>query len=247
MMQSLLVSAVGGFLLFGIFEMAIPGSVTTAVTQTGSPLVYILNVQFGHFMGSLFKAIGFVAIISCLLANMAVATRLMYSLSRDKTLPGHQFLSIVNSRTRTPVGSIVLVTIFGLVINVLSAGIITRVISIVTICYYLTYLLTLISTLVGHRAGRIPEAPGYFTLRGSRLQTIATLCIIYIVVAIIALTLPSVNHIAAEYSAGGMLIGVIWWALYLRPRLATHDVGPRPVIPLPLDVSATAGAAVETG
>ena len=167
MMRSLLVSAVGGFLLFMVFEMAIPGSLEQTVGQTGSPLIYILNVQFGHFMGSLFKAIGFVAIISCLLANMAVATRLMYSLSRDKMLPGHQLLSVVNSRTRTPVGSIILVAVFGLVINVLSAGIISRVISIVTICYYLTYMLTLISTLVGHRAGRIPQAPGYFTIRGA--------------------------------------------------------------------------------
>jgi amino acid transporter len=226
MMQSLLVSAVGGFVLFMIFEMAIPGSVPTAVNQTGSPLIYILNVQFGHVMGSLFKAIGFVAILSCLLANMAVATRLMYSLSRDKMLPGHQGLSIVNRHTRTPVGAIVVVTVFGLIINVLSAGIITRVISIVTICYYLTYTLTLISVLVGHRAGRIPEAPGYFTIRPSRLEFLTWACITYTVVCIIALTLPSVNHISAEYSAGGLLIGVVWWAVYLRPRLARREVGP---------------------
>jgi len=201
-------------------------------------------------MGSLFKVIAFVAIISCLLANMAVATRLLYSLSRDRLLPGHQVLSAVNSRTRTPVVAIVVVAVFGLVINLLSAGIITRVISIVTICYYLTYMLTLISVLVGHRAGRIPPAPGYFTIHENRLGPLVWTGIVYTLVAILALTLPAVNHISAEYSAGGLLIGVLWWALYLRPRLNDRSIGPREVIPAPLETvgapSAAHPAAAET-
>ena len=235
MMRSLLVSAGGGFLLFMIFQMAIPGSLEQTVGQSGSPLIYILNVQFGHFMGSLFKVIAFVAIISCLLANMAVATRLLFSLARDQMLPGHQVLSTVNSRTRTPVAAIVTVAVFGLVINLLSAGIITRVISIVTICYYLTYMLTLISVLVGHRAGKIPPAPGYFTIHERRLTPLVVTAIAYTVIAILALTLPSVNHISAEYSGVGLLIGLLWWALYLRPRLNQQKVGPRDVIPLPIE------------
>lgn len=250
MMRSLLVSAAGGFLLFMIFQMAIPGSLEQTVGQSGSPLIYILDVQFGHFMGSLFKVIAFVAIISCLLANMAVATRLLYSLSRDRLLPGHQVLSTVNSRTRTPVAAIVVVAVFGLVINLLSAGIITRVISIVTICYYLTYMLTLISVLVGHRAGRIPPAPGYFTIHENRLGPLVWTGIVYTLVAILALTLPTVNHISAEYSAGGLLIGVLWWALYLRPRLNDRSIGPREVIPAPLETvgapAAAHAAAAET-
>src|SRR5579875_3664673 len=207
MMRALLVSAIGGFVLFAIFQMAIPHGVPTAVNAPQSPLIYILDEQFGRVMGSIFKAIAFVAIISCLLANMAVATRLMYSLSRDRMLPASSVLSKVNDRTRTPVASIVVVALFGLIINALSAGIVTRVISIVTVCYYLTYLLTLVSVLVGRRAGRIPAAPGYFTLHDRRLLTLAGLGIVYTAVAILALTLPSVNHISAEYSAGGLLIG----------------------------------------
>jgi len=239
MMRSLLVSAIGGFVLFAIFQMAIPHGVPTAVNAPQSPLIYILDEQFGRVMGSIFKAIAFVAIISCLLANMAVATRLMYSLSRDRMLPASSVLSKVNDRTRTPVASIVVVALFGLIINALSAGIVTRVISIVTVCYYLTYLLTLVSVLVGRRAGRIPAAPGYFTLHDRRLLTLAGLGIVYTAVAILALTLPSVNHISAEYSAGGLLIGVAWWALYLRPRLASREIGPRGVIPEPVATAVT--------
>jgi len=225
MMRALLVSAIGGFILFGIFEMAIPGSVATTVNQPGSPLIYILNVQFGHAMGSLFKAIGFISILSCALANMAVAVRLMYSLSRDQMLPGGAVLSRVNDRTGTPIACIAFIAALALVINLLSAGIVTRVISIVTICYYLTYMLTLISVLVGDHKHRIPEAPGYFNL-GRWLRPLTWIGIGYTFVAIVALTLPGVNHISAEYSAGGLVIGVIWWALYLRQRINARVIGP---------------------
>jgi amino acid transporter len=248
MMRSLLVSAIGGFVLFGIFEMAIPHGAPAAVNANGSPLIYILEQQFGRGMGSLFKAIGFVAILSCALANMAVATRLMYSLARDKMLPGHKLLATVNSRTRTPVACIVVIAAFALFINLLSAGIVTRVISIVTVCYYLTYMLTLISVLVGHRKNRIPDAPGYFTLQRS-LRPLIWIGIGYTAIAIVALTLPSVNHIAAEYSAGGMAIGAVWWIVYLRRRIAVRSAGPSDMTApasgplLPATVSAP-GAAV---
>jgi amino acid transporter len=226
MLRSLLISAVFGFLLFGIFSIAIPGTLEQTVGQAGSPLIYILNVQFGHVMGSLFKAIAFVAILSCALANMAVATRLLFSLSRDRMLPGASLLAAVNPRTRTPIGSITVIAIFALVINLLSAGIITRVVSIVSVCYYLTYLLTLISVLVGHRAGRIPDAPGYFTLSRS-LMTLIAVSIAYVIAAIAALTLPGVNHTSAYYTAGGMAVGAIWWFAYLRPRIDAEEVGAR--------------------
>jgi amino acid transporter len=225
MMRSLLVSAVAGFVLFGIFEMAIPHGIPAAVNTSGSPLIYILDQQFGRAMGTLFKAIGFVAILSCALANMAVATRLMYSLSRDKMLPGHMVLSRVNDRTRTPIPCIVVIGALALIINLLSAGIVARVISIVTVCYYLTYMLTLISTLVGHRRNRIPDAPGYFTL-GRSLQALIWVGISYTAVAIIALTIPAVNHISAEYSAAAIAIGVVWWLVYLRRRITARAVGP---------------------
>jgi hypothetical protein len=86
-------------------------------------------------------------------------------------------------------------------------------------------MLTLISVLVGHRRGRIPDAPGYFTL-GRSLQALIWTGIGYTAIAIIALTLPSVNHISAEYSAGAMAIGIIWWLVYLRRRITAKAVGP---------------------
>jgi amino acid transporter len=225
MLRALLISAVAGFLLVMVFEVAIPHSVGTAVGGSESPIIYILNTQIGAGMGTAMKVVAFVAILSCCLANMAVATRLVFSLSRDRLLPGHAVLSKVNDRTGTPIASIVLITVLALVFTLFSAGIVARIFSIVIVAYYLIYLLTLVSVLMGDRAGRIPAAPGYFTL-GRSLRPIAWVGIVYTGVAILALTVPKVNHISAEYTLGGMAIGLVWWLGYLRPRLAANEVGP---------------------
>jgi amino acid transporter len=111
------------------------------------------------------------------------------------------------------------------VFTLFSAGIVARIFSIVIVCYYLIYLLTLVSVLMAVRNGKMPEAPGYFSL-GRKLVPIAIFGIVYTGLAILALTVPTVNHISAEYTAGGMAVGLLWWLFYLRPRLAAGEVGP---------------------
>ncbi|MDX6541423.1 MAG: hypothetical protein QOI71_3033, partial [Gaiellales bacterium] len=40
------------------------------------------------------------------------------------------------------------------------------------------------------------------------------------------LTLPKVNHTAGEYSIYAFAVGVVWWAVYLRPKLSKGVAGP---------------------
>jgi hypothetical protein len=35
----------------------------------------------------------------------------------------------------------------------------------------------------------------------------------------------AVNHIRAEYTGGALILGVLWWLVYLRPRLNKGEVG----------------------
>ena len=101
----------------------------------------------------------------------------------------------------------------------------SRIFSITIVTYYVVYLLTLVSVLMGDRAGRIPDVDGGFSL-GRYLRPVTLAAMIFAGFAILALTLPSANHISAEYSAGGMAIGLLWWLFYLRPRLNANEVGP---------------------
>jgi len=226
MLKALWVSALCGFLLTLAYTTAIPHSVADAVNAPQTPLIYILDEQLGTGVGSLMKAVAFISLLSCVLANMAVATRLVYALARDQVIPGHRVLSIVNKRTGTPIGAVMLITAFALVFTVLSAGLVGRIFSVVIVTYYIVYMLTLVSVLVGERNGRIPEAePGTFSL-GRRLRPTAIGALAYTFLTILALTLPGPSRISAQYSAGAMAIGVIWWLVYLRPRLASNAVGP---------------------
>jgi amino acid transporter len=225
MIRALLVSAICGFVLTIVYQVAIPHDIASAVNAPETPLIYILNQQVGPWLGELMRVIAFVSILSCILADMAVATRLVYSLSRDRVIPGHRGLSVVNDRTGTPVGAVTLIAVIALIFTALSGGLVTRIFSITIVTYYVVYLLTLVSVLMGDRAGRIPDVDGGFSL-GRFLRPITVAALIFAAFAILAVTVPSANHVSAEYSAGGMAIGVLWWLFYLRPRLNAREVGP---------------------
>ena len=107
----------------------------------------------------------FLAIFSCVLANMVVATRLTFALSRDKMLPASGLLGRVNTTTRTPVASIVLVAVMGIGINLLSAGIAANVVSICSVAYYFIYVLTVGGAMYAYVKQKMPaHRAGDFSL-----------------------------------------------------------------------------------
>jgi amino acid transporter len=177
-------------------------------------------------MALVLKIVAFVAIFSALLANVTVATRMCFSLSRDKMLPGWQVLSRVNERTRTPIYSILLVGLVALIVNLLSAGIIDRVVAIVSVTYYGTYVFTMVATLIGVRKGSIPEADARYFNLGRWLQPLAWVGIGWAIVVMCYMTIPAVNHVAGEYTVYFEIIGVLWFFLYLRKRLRSGEAGP---------------------
>jgi amino acid transporter len=225
MLRAVLVSAVGGFAIFAIFSMAIPHGINETFNRSDSPLLHVFREQFGSFTVHFVEVIAFIAMSSVILANVAVATRLIYSLSRDKMLPGWQVLERVNERTRTPLYVIALVGIIALVINYLSAGIIARVVAIVAVCYYGTYLLTLVAALWGDRKGTIPEAPPGTMNLGKWLRPLSWFGIAFTLVIAGFMTLPKVNHVAGKYTLYALVLGALWYVLYLRRKIAAGEAG----------------------
>jgi amino acid transporter len=218
-------SVIASLLMIVAFAIAIPRGVGAMLDQPENPLIYIFDDQVGHLAASLLKVVVFLAIFSCLLANMAVGTRMAFSLSRDRMLPGSSVLSRVNARTQTPVLCIVLVAAVAFAVNLLSAGIATRVVAITAICYYATYAFTLVAALVAGRRGTIPApVAGGFDL-GRWLKPIAIAGLVWSAVVIVDMTVPKVNNIAAEYFIGAEVLGLLWWLLYLRRRLDAGEAG----------------------
>jgi len=208
------------------FMIAIPHGIKDLVAQSENPLIYIFRSQLGGVCAAVLEVIVFFAVFSCLLANMAVAVRVCYALSRDRMLPASNILGKLGKTTSTPTWSIVLVAVFAFGVNLLSSGIANNVISIVNVAYYLTYALTMTAAIVGLQRGLIPNGlPGGFGL-GKWLVPIAVAGLVFSVGIILEMTLPDASHVAAEYTLGAEALGVVWYFVYVRSRLNSGTIGP---------------------
>ncbi len=212
------------FMIVG-FLIAIPGGMAALLGQPKNPLVYIFQSHFGAVAAGILQVIVFMAIFSCVLANMVVATRLTFALSRDKMLPGSGLLGHVNAATRTPVASILLVAAVGIGINLLSAGIAANVVSICSVAYYFIYVLTVGGAIYAHRKAKMPaHRPGDFSL-GRWFAPVAFAAFAYAAAVIVIALAPHEGHTAALYLSGAEAAGVLWYLLYLRPRIASQAAG----------------------
>jgi amino acid transporter len=212
------------FMIVG-FLIAIPHGMTALLGQPKNPLVYIFQSHFGAVAAAILQVVVFLAIFSCVLANMVVATRLTFALSRDKMLPGSGLLGRVNARTRTPVGSIVLVAAVGIGINLLSAGIAANVVSICSVAYYFIYLLTVGGACYAHRKGTIPAGRGGDFSLGRWFVPVAGIALLYTAAVIVIALTPHEGHTAAMYLLGAEIAGLLWYLLYLRPRIESQEAG----------------------
>jgi amino acid transporter len=225
MIRANYVSVAASFFMIVGFLIAIPHGIANVLGQSKNPLIYIFQSHFGAIAADILQVAVFLAIFSCVLANMVVATRLSFALSRDKMLPASRLLGHVNTRTRTPIAVIVLVTVIGIGINLLSAGIAANVVSIASVAYYFVYVLTVGGALYAHVKGRIPgHRPGDFSL-GAWFPVVAISALVYGAGVIVIALAPHQGHTAALYLAGAEAVGVLWYLFYLRPRLLNHTAG----------------------
>ncbi len=225
MIRANYVSVIASFFMIIGFLIAIPHGITNLLSQPKNPLVYIFQSHFGAFAAGALQVTVFLAIFSCVLANMVVGTRLTFALSRDKMLPGSSVLGKVNSTTLTPIGSILLVALVGIGINMLSAGIAANVVSIVSVAYYFIYVLTVAGAIYAYRKGKMPAVrAGDFSL-GRWFYPVAIAAFVYSGGVIVIALAPSEGHTAATYLLGMEIAGLLWYLLHLRRRISTNDAG----------------------
>jgi amino acid transporter len=78
-----------------------------------------------------FEWVAMIALFAGGLANMAAASRLAFSLSRDRMLPGSRRLAQVSPATSSPVGSLVAVTAFSLLLVTVGTYIATEAMTLI--------------------------------------------------------------------------------------------------------------------
>jgi amino acid transporter len=226
MFRAVTISGVAAFVVFAVFAMAIPGAIGKTVNGTANPMVAIFSGHFGGFASDLLQIVAFVAMLSCLLANITCATRTSFSLARDRMLPFSRIWSYVNPATATPIYTILAVGVFAIIINLLSGGFASNVLAVVNVALYLTYGSTCVAVLIGLRRGSIPDAPaGYFSL-GRWLVPVTVTCIVFSLAVIVFMIGPASSHTVLIYAVGFEVAGAIWYIAAVRGRLNRGEAGP---------------------
>jgi amino acid transporter len=226
MLRAVAISGVAGFAVFAVFAMAIPHGAAAMMSQPENPLFYLFRVQLGPAISDISKVVVFTSIFACLLANLTVATRMSYSLARDRMLPAHKTLSRVNTKTKIPVYSLLLVGVVAFGLQFLSAGIAANIFAITAVMYYGTYLLTMAVGWLAKRRGTLGDAPpGHFDL-GRVLTPLTIIGTLWCLVVIGYMTIPAVNHVAGEYALGAIVLAMLQWVFVLRRRITRGEAGP---------------------
>ena len=226
MFRAVVVSGVAAFVVYAVFAMAIPGSIAHTVNGTTNPMVAIFSSHFGHVASDLLQVVAFIAMLSCLLANITCATRTSFSLARDRMLPFSRVWSFVSDTTATPIYTIIAVGVFAIIINLLSGGFVSNVLAVVNVALYLTYGSTCAAVLLATRRGTIPDAPpDHFSL-GRFLVPVAAVCLVFCVAVIVFMVGPASSHTVLIYAVCFEVAGAIWYFAAVRGRLHRNEAGP---------------------
>lgn len=228
MFYSLTVSCVIEFIMYLVYVLAIKDP--TGLATSAAPIEDIITQQAGPVFARIVVAVALTNILVCLLANVLVGTRLLYSLSRDNMMPFSHVLRHVAPKRKTPTAAVVTlgaVSVLMLLSALVNQQAFNYFLGIATLAFFTVYVLQTIGLLVASRRGRIPVAePGTFNLGRARVPLLIVSLVVFLLVEAALIFLPAFAGNAWVF-AGIVALGFIWWLLVLRRRLRNGDAGPR--------------------
>jgi amino acid transporter len=199
-----------------------------AVSESATPIQEILSTQISPLFSDIVIAIALTNILVCVLANMLVATRLLYAMSRDNMTPFARVLSSVSPTHRVPtsaVWGVAIVSGFFLVTALFSEAAFAYILGMATIGYIGVYILTTVGMLIADRRGNFPPAePGFFDLGRFRRPAHLIGLVSFTGVMAALILLPDFRPNLLPLSVL-LALAVAWWALVLRRRIATGQAG----------------------
>lgn len=201
-------SGVGGGLLILGGLMAAPSLTDGNLGAFG--LAWVVQERFGDVLGRLLLCCVAVAVFACTLACQTSGARMMYSMAREKALPGHKFLAKVSPRTGIPIITSIVVGLgaaIALLVNINSTTIFTALASICIAMLYIAYLgVTLPLLIVRIKHANTDKFPAGHDEHGKPLFSVGRWGIL-------------VNAVAVVYQAI-MAINLMW------PRVFIYDLTP---------------------
>ncbi len=224
-LTAIILSSVIGFFMIIALTINIPD--LAATTAAPVPIVHVLESALGSTGALIFEIVAMVALFAGGLANMAASSRLIFSLSRDRMLPGSSTLSRVSSANRSPSGAILVAASLSIILVVvgtlIAAQAMTLIVGMASVGYYAVYGLTILAAIIATRRGAL-GGTSTFSL-GNWATPIRWIAFIWTVLVVLELTVPTANQQTALMAGAFFLIAAAWYILVLRGRLNSGDAG----------------------
>ena len=222
---SLAISGIVGFIALICFGLTTPN--ISAIAASGTPVVDIISHWFGPVATRFIIIFPFVAVLGTGFAVVAVQGRLLFAVARDNVAPASKLLSKVNPRTQTPAAAIIVGTTLTaalLVYAYLQSNSFTVLVGATSILPYVVYLMLLIAYVARRKSLSHLHKPGTFTL-GKWAGPVFVLALIWLVVALLVLSVPDAFHQADIVVAALLIAGLLWYFLVLRRRIRMGTAG----------------------
>jgi len=228
MFYAFAVSCVIEFAMYLVYVLAIKDP--SALADSPSPIEEIINQQLGPVFARIVVAIALTNILVCLLSNVLVGTRLLYSMSRDNMMPFSRALRHVAPRRKTPSTAVItlgVVSVLLLLSALINQQSFNYFLGIATLGFFTTYVLQTIGLLIAAAGHRIPAPePGTFDLGRARVPLLIVSLVVFLIIEFALIVLPVFTGNAYVF-AGILALALIWWLATLRRRLKEGNAGPR--------------------
>lgn len=222
-----------------------------ALAGSASPIADLFAQQISPWFSKVVIALALTNILVCVLANMLVASRVVYALARDNMLPGSTVLRRVSTTHKVPTAAVWATGVVSFVL--LSSAFANEqtfsyIIGMSALGYFGVYMLTTVGLLIANRRGRIPDGGSdAFDLGRFRVPVYVLGILVFGAVMAALLFLPDFQPNAVVFVVA-MAIAGVWWLARLRTRIATGQAGPQYALATrEIDIAAAAQAAAEAG
>jgi len=225
MVRAVVLSGVVGM----AFLIALVYSISSikAATASAAPVALIVQDVLGGFIQKVFLIFICVSIFACGMVIMVTNGRLIWSMSRDKRLPGYQLWRQVPRATGGPTWATILAAVLGalitLVLRTHTSALVTlfTASTIMPALLYASTVLLYVFTARRHRA-----VAGHFSLGRYEIPVVAG-ALIWLIYELIILIGPSQFRDAQYYVLGALGAGLVFYALMwiLEPAAMRTEAG----------------------
>jgi amino acid transporter len=221
---SLVGSGVVGFISLLCFALATPD--ISGIANSSSPVVAIIAHWLGGTASRVLIVFPLFAVLGTALAVIAVQGRLLFALARDNVAPGSGLLRRVN-HAKTPAPAIVVGTLLSaalLVYAYFQASAFNVLVGATSILPYVVYLMLIAAYVARRRELTRQAAPGTFAL-GRWAVPVFGLAFLWLIGALLMLTVPGSFHSADVVVGIVAAIGVAWYGAVLHWRVRAGRAG----------------------